>query len=74
MLIQAGEPLNAMTDITDGKLYRHLNKTFLSSEYSLSSTMNTDGVNLYSSSRIELWPIFLIINELFHPYVLQERI
>lgn len=26
--------------------------------------MNTDGVNLYSSSRIELWPIFLAINEL----------
>ena len=26
--------------------------------------MNTDGVNLYSSSKVELWPIFLAINEL----------
>ena len=30
----------------------------------LTALLNTDGVNLYSSSKVELWPIFLAINEL----------
>ena len=30
----------------------------------ITAIFNTDGVNLYSSSKIELWPIFLAINEL----------
>ena len=30
----------------------------------LSAILNTDGVNLYSSSRVELWPVFMAVNEL----------
>lgn len=30
----------------------------------LTVTLNTDGVNLYSSSKTELWPMFLVVNEL----------
>jgi len=35
-----------------------------SNTHNLTAVFNTDGVNLYSSSKIELWPIFLAINEL----------
>lgn len=33
----------------------------------ITAVFNTDGVNLYSSSKVELWPIFLAINELSPP-------
>lgn len=35
--------------------------------HNITAILNTDGVNLYSSSKIELWPIFLAINELSPP-------
>ena len=55
-----------ITDVTDGQLYRSLlsDGGFLSQSNNLTGTFNTDGVNLYSSSHIELWPIYLAINEL----------
>ncbi|WAR28011.1 hypothetical protein MAR_013715, partial [Mya arenaria] len=56
-----------LTDITNGQAYREIlneDNSFLQSPYNLSAIINTDGVNLYSSSRIELWPIFMAINEL----------
>ena len=37
---------------------------FLESEYSLSGIFNTDGVELYSSSKVKLWPIYVAINEI----------
>lgn len=53
-------------DIIDGKIYKDLSVPggFLSNPNNLSAVMNTDGVNLYSSSKVELWPIFLCINEI----------
>lgn len=35
--------------------------------HNITGVFNTDGVNLYSSSKVELWPIFLAINELSLP-------
>lgn len=32
--------------------------------HNVTAIFNTDGVNLYSSSKVELWPIFLAVNEL----------
>lgn len=37
---------------------------FLSSDANISAIFNTDGVPLYSSSSVKLWPIFLAVNEL----------
>lgn len=56
----------AIQDITDGTAYRSMCEEgqFLSSSTNLSAVMNTDGVNLFSSSKVQLWPIFLAINEL----------
>ena len=50
--------------ITDGSAYRKIVNEFQGSDFVLTALLNTDGVNLYSSSKIELWPIFLAINEL----------
>ena len=56
-----------MTDILDGSSYRSMmgEDGFLKkSSNNLTGIFNTDGVNLFSSSKIELWPIYLAINEL----------
>lgn len=54
------------TDIYSGELYkeRMSNRESSSGNLHLTGTLNTDGVNLYSSSRVELWPVFMAINEL----------
>jgi len=57
----------AITDITDGTAYKELlcaEDGFLTMPFNLTGILNTDGVNLYSSSKVELWPVFLAINEL----------
>ncbi|XP_069109923.1 uncharacterized protein [Argopecten irradians] len=57
-----------LTDILDGHEYRKLMKTgFLKESNNLTAIFNTDGVNLYSSSKTELWPIYLALNELSPP-------
>ena len=55
-----------LCDITDGTAYKKLYDVngFLYNTYNITGIFNTDGVNLYSSSKIELWPIFMAINEL----------
>lgn len=59
-----------LKDIHDGELYKEQNP---STEHTLNgaqeiikltAVLNTDGVNLYSSSKVELWPVFVSINEL----------
>ena len=59
---------NTISDITDGSLYKELleDQNFLGGQNNTNLTVifNTDGINLYSSSKVELWPIFLAINEL----------
>ena len=54
-----------MSDITDGVVYRKLltNESFTDG-YNLTALLNTDGVSLFSSSKIELWPLYFVINEL----------
>ena len=55
-----------LSDIICGEAYQDLNKDggFLSSNSALSGIFNTDGVQLYSSSSVKLWPIYVAINEL----------
>lgn len=36
--------------------------------YHLTAVLNTDGINLYPSSKVELWPIFIAINDLSPTY------
>ena len=58
---------NNVEDIYDGALYKSLfNKGILSSPDNISFILNTDGVPVFNSSKISIWPLYLIINEL--PY------
>jgi len=59
---------NDMNDITDGQYYKHLCSPggFLHYNRNLTVTFNTDGAALFKSSREEIWPMYLVINEI-HP-------
>ena len=51
-------------DIYDGSEYKKYVRTgFLSSKANV-SLLNTDGVQVFTSSKREVWPIWLAINEL----------
>lgn len=56
------------SDIYDGKLYKSFfdNGGLLSKPTNLSFTLNTDGAAVFKSSKVSIWPVFLVINEL--PY------
>lgn len=55
-----------VTDISDGQFYRTLCQPgqFLNDSNNISAVFNTDGIPLYTSSNVKLWPVFLAINEL----------
>ena len=58
-------------DIYNGEEYRKFFEPgeFLRSGYNISFTLNTDGVNKYKSSKASnIWPVYLIINELPKEY------
>ena len=46
-------------DVLDGKEHE-----FLSEPGNVSLLLNTDGVSMFKSSNISIWPIWLVINEL----------
>lgn len=52
-----------LRDIHDGKEYQK-HKHFLSQPGNVTLTVNTDGVAIFKSTKISLWPIWLSINEL----------
>ncbi|KAK3107860.1 hypothetical protein FSP39_023692 [Pinctada imbricata] len=59
---------SAIEDIHDGKLYQELSKPGgpLSADfpYNISLTWNTDGIPIFKSSKVSIWPLYLTINEL----------
>ena len=58
--------IQSISDITEGHYYRSLMKEgeLLVNPNCISALFNTDGIPLYKSSRVKLWPIFLAINEI----------
>ncbi|XP_021344066.1 uncharacterized protein LOC110443942 [Mizuhopecten yessoensis] len=63
---------SCVEDIYDGELYRKYSRkeAFLDSKYNISLMWYTDGVPLFKSSKVSLWPLYFSINEL--PY--KERV
>ncbi|CAG5090584.1 Protein of unknown function [Cotesia congregata] len=56
---------NNITDIFDGELYKTWTENgFLSNPNNISFTWYTDGVPVFKSSKISIWPIYLTISEL----------
>ena len=50
-------------DVWDGSEYRK-HSAFLSQPTHISFQLNTDGVALFKSSKVNFWPVWLVINEL----------
>ena len=56
---------DTINDVYDGKLYQNLyNKGILNNPNNLSFAMSTDGVAIFKSSKISMWPVYMLINEL----------
>ncbi|VDI08666.1 Hypothetical predicted protein [Mytilus galloprovincialis] len=55
-----------VTDIVTGEMYRDLCKPgqFMNGKDNFTLLFNTDGVPLFKSSGVSIWPIYLVINEL----------
>lgn len=54
---------DVLRDIHDGLQYKR-HKEFFASSCNVSFLLNTDGVALYHSSKVSVWPVWLAINEL----------
>lgn len=56
---------NCISDVFDGSVYKNLfNKGFLNNPNNLSFAFNTDGIPIFKSSKVSMWPVYLLINEL----------
>ncbi|PIK38304.1 hypothetical protein BSL78_24855 [Apostichopus japonicus] len=56
---------NCIRDVYDSKLYQDLYQAgFLNNPNNLSFAMNTDGVAIFKSSKLSMWPVYMIVNEL----------
>ena len=54
---------DCVRDVYDGREYAK-HKRFLSEPGNVSLLLNTDGIKMFNSSGIDLWPIWLVVNEL----------
>ncbi|KAJ8683858.1 hypothetical protein QAD02_019650 [Eretmocerus hayati] len=58
--------VNNYEDIYDGGIYKFIRARFADIITNLTLMWNTDGVALFRSSKFNIWPLYLVINEL--PY------
>lgn len=56
-------PTDVIEDVYDGEGYR-IHMHFLSQPQNISLMLNTDGVAIYRSSEISIWPAWAVVNEL----------
>ena len=52
-----------MTDVYDGDGYA-LHSNFFTHPAHISILLNTDGVAIYRSSNVSIWPVWGVVNEL----------
>ena len=63
---------NSISDIYDSNLYREwMGNNFLSDARNISFSWFTDGVPVFKSSKISMWPVYLTINEL--PFEVRKK-
>lgn len=65
-----------MCDVYDGSNYKNaFDRGFLSDPNTVSFSINTDGVQIFKSSTVSMWPVFMTMNELpLSERVLKENI
>ena len=55
-------------DITDGSIYKKLLESedghLFANKKAFTFSLNTDGISPYKKSKLTIWPVFLVINEL----------
>ncbi len=56
--------VNAFEDIYDGQCYRDAQRIFADVDHWLTLLWNTDGFAVFKSSKYEIWPFYLSVNEL----------
>ena len=63
---RSSKTVTSLRDVIDGSMYKDLCREgrILHKNSNLTCTFNTDRVALYKSSRIEIWPIYVAINEI----------
>lgn len=57
-------PQEHIRDVYDGKVYKELFKKGVLKNPNISFSMNTDGVAIFKSSKVSMWPVYMLINEL----------
>ena len=58
-------PQKKLMDVYDGSIYQELfNTGILNNENTLSFAICTDGVQIFKSSKVSMWPVYMLINEL----------
>lgn len=62
LCFRADDSRHVISDICDGTLYQTLKSN--SEEDFLSLTFNCDGVPVFQSSKISIWPILCCVNEI----------
>ena len=57
---------NGLEDIFDGNIYKNYaaKQDLLGNEFNFSYTLNTDGCQASDSSKISVWPIYIMLHEL----------
>lgn len=58
---QQPENCNTINDIHSGRIYRNLK---INRKEYVTLVVNTDGVQVFKSSTVSMWPIWVVINEL----------
>lgn len=58
------EPVDVVSDIWDGEMYREFVASTMDAGHRISLTLNADGTPLFKSSGTGIWPIQLLVNEL----------
>jgi hypothetical protein len=59
---------NNLTDIRDGRLYKKILESSdglaITNQEAFTFLLNTDGISSFKKSKLTIWPVFLVINEL----------
>ena len=59
---------NNLTDIRDGRLYKKILESndglAITNQEAFTFLLNTDGISSFQKSKLTIWPVFLVINEL----------
>jgi hypothetical protein len=61
-----------LVDVYDGTIYKTLlessDGTLIKTQKAFTFTINTDGISMCDKSKLDIWPVYLVINEIKAEY------